>query len=116
MQAATHPERQAARITSAGASEKARLDAATFAGVFAPKRAKSTLVTHTGLVHGDIDHIADVPVTKHRLCGDVHVAYCFTSPSNAGVKLGVSCPPVADDAAYKAAWQAAEIISPTSIM
>lgn len=81
------------------------LDAVTFGGTFAPKRSKTTLVQHSGFVHGDLDHLADVQAMKAVLCADDHTAYCFISPSGDGLKLGVPVAPVADDAAYKHAWQ-----------
>lgn len=84
---------------------KQRLDAVTFGGTFAPKRSKTTLVQHSGLVHGDLDHLNDLQVMKQTLCADASTAYCFISPSGDGLKLGVPVAPVADDEAYKHAWQ-----------
>jgi hypothetical protein len=85
---------------------KTRLDAVTFCGTFAPTRAKSNLVQHSGLVHGDLDHLPDVQAVKQALCADPHTAYCFLSPGGDGLRLGVRVAPVADDVAYKHAWQA----------
>jgi len=85
---------------------KRTLHAVTFGGTFAPSRAKANLVRHSGIVHGDLDHLHDVDATKARLAADPHVVYAFTSPSGAGIKLGVRVPTMADDAAYKHAWQA----------
>jgi hypothetical protein len=85
---------------------KARLDAVTFCGNFAPTRTKANLVQHSGLIHGDLDHLPDVPTMKQTLCADAHTAYCFISPSGDGLKLGVCVAPVADDAAYKQTWHA----------
>jgi VirE N-terminal domain len=84
---------------------KQRLDAVTFGGTFAPKRSKTTLMQHSGLVHSDIDHLADVQTMKVALGTDAHVAYCFVSPSGDGLKLGVLVAPVIDHAAYGHAWQ-----------
>jgi BT4734-like, N-terminal domain len=84
---------------------KSKLDALTFGGTFHPTRAKSTLVRHSGMVLGDIDHVADVDTVRRALCGDAYTAYCFTSPGGDGVKLGVQVPPVLDDEAYKHAWE-----------
>jgi hypothetical protein len=85
---------------------KARLAAVTFGGTFAPTRAKVNLLQHSGIVPGDVDHLADVQAVKWRLCGDPHTAYAFVSPSGDGLKLGVWVMPVPDDTAYKHAWQA----------
>jgi hypothetical protein len=68
---------------------KARLAAATFGGTFAPRRSKATLVQHSSIVHGDLDHLADVQGVSQALCANVHTAYCFVSPSGNGLKLGV---------------------------
>jgi VirE N-terminal domain len=70
----------------------------TFGGTFAPSRAKPHLVRHSGIVHGDLDHLDDVDAIKARLAEDPHIVYVFISPSGTGLK-------VADDAAYKHAWQ-----------
>ena len=84
---------------------KQQLDAVTFGGTFAPTRRKATLVQHSGLVHGDIDHLADAQAMKARLCADPYTACCFISPSGDGLKRDVLIVPVADDTAYKHAWQ-----------
>lgn len=81
------------------------LDAVTFGGTFAPKRSKMTLVQHSGLVHGDLDHLDNLSTVKQRLCTDLHTAYCFVSPSGDGLKLGVVVEPVEGDSEYKHAWQ-----------
>ena len=83
---------------------KAQLPAFTFGGTFHPSRAIKHLAQHSGIVHGDLDHLPNVEATRQTLCQDPHVVYCFLSPSRAGLKLGVRITPVADDAAYKHAW------------
>jgi hypothetical protein len=84
---------------------KRQLDAVTFGGTFAPTRSKAALVQHSGLVHGDIDHLDDAQALKARLCVDAYIVFCFISPSGDGLKLDVLIPPVVDDNAYKHAWQ-----------
>jgi hypothetical protein len=85
---------------------KRALDAVTFGGTFSPTRAKAHLIQHSGMVHGDLDHLGDVEAVKQCLMADPHIVYAFTSPSGDGVKVGVCVDPVTDDAAYKHAWQA----------
>src|SRR5262249_39139735 len=85
---------------------KQRLYAVTFGGTFAPTRSKSTLVQHSGGVHGDLDHLNDLQAVKQRLCAEAYTLYCFLSPSGDGLRLGVVVEPVADDLTYKHAWQA----------
>jgi BT4734-like, N-terminal domain len=83
---------------------KNALPAVTFGGTFSYRK-NNRLIAHSGLVHGDLDHLADVEATKHQLTADPHVIYCFISPSGDGLKIGISVPTVPDDAAYKVAWQ-----------
>lgn len=84
---------------------KGRLPAVTFGGTFQPTRGKAHLVTHSGIVHGDIDHLTAVRMVEQALSRDPSVAYCFISPSGDGLKLGVRVAPVTTDEAYKHAWQ-----------
>src|SRR5262245_32845183 len=72
---------------------KQRLEALTFGGTFAPTRSKATLVQHSSLVHGDLDHLGNVQATKQTLCVAPYTAYCFISPGGDGLKLGVVVAP-----------------------
>ena len=83
---------------------KATLPAVTFGGVFHPSRGNAYLQRHSGIVHGDLDHLDDVLAVKHAICGDPRTAYVFISPSGSGLKLGVRVDLVPDDAGYKHAW------------
>jgi hypothetical protein len=89
---------------------KAQLPAFTFGGTFAPSRGNAHLQQHSGIVHGDLDHLADVEAVKHAICADPHTVYAFVSPSGAGLKVGVHVPIAADDAAYKHAWHSARTV------
>jgi BT4734-like, N-terminal domain len=84
---------------------KARLKAVTFGGTFAPRRGNAHLHQHSGIIHGDIDYLSDVPPLKQAICQDPRTVYAFVSPSGTGLKLGVRASIVADDAGYKHAWQ-----------
>lgn len=86
---------------------KTQLDAVTFCGTFHPTRSKDTLTQHSGIVHGDLDHLTDAHAIKAQLCADPHTLYCFQSPSGSGLKVGLPVTLCPDDAAYKLAWQAA---------
>jgi hypothetical protein len=85
---------------------KRRLEAVTFGGTFHPTRGKANLTLHSGLVHGDVDHLDDVEAAKRILAADPHVVDLFTSPSGEGLKVDVLVEPVNSDEAYKHAWQA----------
>ena len=85
---------------------KAQLAAITFCGTFAPTRAMANLVTHTGVAHGDIDHIDDYLAVRQQLCHDPYTLYLFASPAGNRLKVGARVDTVTDDAHYKHAWQA----------
>jgi hypothetical protein len=85
---------------------KAHLPAYTFGGTFAPKRGLDRLLPYSGLIHGDLDHLANVEATKRTICNDPRTAYGFKSPSGHGLKIGVHVHVVADDREYKRIWQA----------
>jgi hypothetical protein len=84
---------------------KERLPALTFAGLFVPTRRKVHLTQHSGLIHGDLDHVQEVAQVKAAYAADPHVAYCFVSPSGDGLKVGVAIAPVTSDEGYQYAWQ-----------
>jgi hypothetical protein len=84
---------------------KAQLPAYTFCGTFWPTRGIANLRQHSGIAHGDLDDLPDVEATKQVLASDQRTAYAFVSPSGIGLKVGVHIAVVADDTAYKHAWQ-----------
>jgi hypothetical protein len=85
---------------------EASLPAFTFGGLFSPTRGNAYLQQHSGIAHGDLDHLTDVEAAKRAICRNTQTAYAFVSPSATGLKVGVHIPVVADDAAYKHGWQA----------
>jgi hypothetical protein len=84
---------------------KATLPAFTFAGTFTPSRLNTHLQHHSGIVHGDMDHVEDMPSAKRAISSDPRTVYVFDSPSATGIKFGVHVPVVGDDAEYKSVWQ-----------
>jgi hypothetical protein len=98
--------RQILRTQGRKAYTKAKnaLPGLTFAGTFS-HRNNTSLIAHSGIVHGDLDHLTDVDATRQQLIANPHVLYCFTSPSGDGLKIGISVPTVHDDASYKALYQ-----------
>ena len=84
---------------------KGRLPQFTFAGTFAPTRAKAYLQQHSGIVHADLDHLPDVQEIKLRLMQDPCTAYLFLSTGGDGLKYGVRMAPVDSNDAYQRAWQ-----------
>ncbi len=89
---------------------KTKLPALTFGGIFSPYRGNAHLRQHSGIVHGDLDHLADVEAVKQAICTYPHTVYAFVSPSGAGLKVGVHVPIAADDAAYKHAWHSVKTV------
>ena len=83
---------------------KKGLKAFTPAGTFA-KRANSHLLTASGLVHYDLDHVSDVAHAKALLARDPHVLFAFISPSGEGIKLALWTGGISNDQTYKHAWQ-----------
>jgi hypothetical protein len=88
---------------------KNKLPALTFAGTFSPARAISHFQQHSGIIHGDLDHLPDVKAAKCAICSDPRTVYGFDSTSGTGLKIGVNGPRVADDPEYKRVWQAASM-------
>jgi hypothetical protein len=68
---------------------KAHLPAMTFGGIFLPTRGNGHLQQHSGIVHGDLDHLPNVAAVKQAICADPRTVYAFISPSKEGLKLGV---------------------------
>lgn len=84
---------------------KVALDAFTPAGTFA-HRSTSGLVALSGIIHGDIDHLPDVESARCAINADASTLYCFTSPSGAGLKVGLRVKGLRDAQDYARAWRA----------
>jgi len=75
-------------------TQKTRLPAATFAGIFETRDAEH-FVTPSGLMVCDIDGITDAPGVRELVGCDQHVKAAFVSiTGTAGVKFLVAIPPV----------------------
>jgi hypothetical protein len=82
---------------------KKRSMAFTPAGVFA-KRANAQLLTPSGLLNFDFDHVPNLADAKAQLTQDPCVVYVFVSPSGDGLKVAVWADGIVDDTTYKHAW------------
>lgn len=72
---------------------KKQLPSICFSGIFS-KREDKGLITHSGLIAIDFDHINErLSELKDRLRKDKHTFLLFTSPSGDGLKLVVKIPP-----------------------
>jgi hypothetical protein len=87
---ATARLREAPAGSEARAERKKLLDYVTPAGTFAPTRANSNLVTTSGLLVLDFDHLPDVPTARATLLADALLSpalvLLFTSPGGEGLK------------------------------
>ena len=90
------------------ATAKRDLDAFTPCATFAPTRGKANLQHTSGICHGDIDHLSqeELRAACQAIYRDPYTRYCFVSPSQEGLKVGVKIPLVTDDTEYKRYWQA----------
>jgi hypothetical protein len=62
------------------------------------------LLSTTGLVHFDLDHLDDPDAVKRQLARDDHIAFAFVSPSGQGLKIGVAARGITGPEDYKHAW------------
>ena len=60
----------------------------------------------TTLVHLDVDHLADPEAVKAQFAREGSTVFAFTSPSGAGVKVGIAATGITDPASYKEVWRA----------
>jgi hypothetical protein len=63
------------------------------------------LLSCTGLVHFDFDHLADPEALKTQLADSRHLAFAFVSPSGVGLKIGIAATGITGPASYKQAWE-----------
>jgi len=81
-------------MTPTTSERKRELPAFTVNGV---ARDRKTLLKHSGLIQGDLDHLnGEVDRVRTLLVDDPHIAFGFLSPSGAGIKLGVCVDPSVD--------------------
>jgi DNA repair protein RadA/Sms len=69
----------------------------------APWREK--LVSTTGLVHFDFDHVPEASVLKERLASNPATVFAFISPGEDGVKVGIAAEGITNADTYKYPWQ-----------
>jgi len=62
------------------------------------------LISTTGVVHYDFDHVPDPAALKRRLAENPATVFAFVSPGGDGLKIGVAVNGVTDPDTYKHAW------------
>jgi putative DNA primase/helicase len=88
---------------------KKRLPAVTFAGLFS-KRNKEEIVTPTGFITADLDHLGDqLPEIRAMLERDPLVWFIFISPSGDGLKAGIRTRGIKTDDDHKKLYAAVEL-------
>lgn len=80
---------------------KKRLPAATFCGTFNGRRNKDHVLTTTGFIVADLDHLPGVDTTFEMLLQDERLWFAFRSPSGEGIKAGFRAKGITDDAGIK---------------
>ena len=68
---------------------KIKLPSVTFCGKFAANREKANIVSTTGFIVPDLDHLDNVDSVFKQLCEDEFVWFAFRSPSGTGLKCGL---------------------------
>jgi len=86
---------------------KKKLRAFTAGGVFS-YRENIKIISPTGFIVADLDHIPDVPGLMALLKDDPHILFCFQSPSGDGIKAGIRAQGIKDDADHKFLYAAVE--------
>jgi len=80
---------------------KKRLPAVTFAGTFNGKRSTSSVLTTTGFLIPDLDHLPNVDATMNLLRQDEKVWFGFRSPGGDGLKIGIRAQEIKNDNDHK---------------
>jgi len=62
------------------------------------------LLSTTGIVYFDFDHLDDPAAFKHRLARSPSLAFAFISPSGEGLKVGIAAAGIVHPASYNYAW------------
>lgn len=85
-------------------AQKKQLRAVTFSGLFSYRNEQS-LTSHSGILCVDLDHVDDIDALRLMIEFDPHTAFCFTSPSGHGLKIGVRIDPARHRESFHAAEQ-----------
>ena len=62
------------------------------------------LISTTGIVHYDFDHVPDLARFKKRLLDSSATVFAFISPGGDGVKVGIAAQGITNADTYKHAW------------
>ncbi len=87
---------------------KKRLPSVTFCAKFKDNRDMQHVVSATGLILADLDHLPDVENIFNLLKQDPHVVFIFRSPSGVGLKVAVRSEGITEDQDIKRLFAAFE--------
>ena len=87
---------------------KTQLDAVTFGGTFATARAIRNLLSPTGFIVADLDHLKNLELVSRLLTQDKNAWFVFRSPSGEGLKVGIRSQGIKCDADHKRFYFAVE--------
>ncbi|MEA3479156.1 MAG: BT4734/BF3469 family protein, partial [Bacteroidota bacterium] len=88
---------------------KTKLPAVTFGGTFSPTRAKGNIISPTGFIILDLDHLNKKTEPVFRLLTqDNNIWFIFRSPSGEGLKVGIRSQGIKCDADHKKFYFAVE--------
>jgi hypothetical protein len=85
---------------------KTNLDSVTFAGTFNSVRNKDHVLSTTGLIIPDLDHIKDVDKIFNQIVQDEKTWFAFRSPSGEGIKCGFRARGIRNDDDHKVFFKA----------
>ena len=86
--------------------KKTGLTSVTFGGTFNGRRNNASILTPTGFIVADIDHIDDAGPLIDSLAEDEHVWFAFVSPGSDGVKAAFRSKSVSTDTEHKQLYAA----------
>ena len=85
---------------------KKNLFAATFGGAFNGRRNTQSILSATGIIVADLDHLQGVEDTFKLLVQDDNILFVFRSPSGEGLKCGVRAEGILNDEDHKRLYAA----------
>lgn len=87
---------------------KKRLPSITFCGQFKNPRNRNNIISATGFIIPDLDHLPDVESVFVALEQDENIWFAFRSPSGEGIKCSVRAQGIASDDDIKRLYEAVE--------
>ena len=87
---------------------KTTLPSVTFSGTFNGRRAANAVLTTTGLIIADLDHLPNVDDLFKSIIQDEKILFAFRSPGGEGIKAGIRTNGIRNDEDHKIFYNAVE--------